>query len=91
MGALRPLEAREEFLEPALEIEAIPQDELRTLGTHDILRCWLIIMDFRAGLGDALDDRGIARDILRNVLNDRESGRDLELRGTLRSERNRDG
>src|SRR5690606_3022426 len=42
---------------------------------HDVERCRLIVVNFRTRLGDALDDRRLAGDVLGDVLNDRE-GRD---------------
>ena len=70
------LDVLEEFLEPAFEVEAVPQHEVGRLRPHDIERRRLIIVDLGARLGDRFHDRLIAGDVLRDVLNDRERGHD---------------
>src|SRR5262245_30669751 len=63
----------EELLEPALEVETVPQDEIGRLRPHDIEWRGLIVVDLCTRLSDRLDDRPVSGHVLRNVLNDGES------------------
>jgi len=48
------------------------------LSFHHIERCGLIIVNFSSRLGDAFDDSRITRNVLSNVLNDRERRDDTQ-------------
>ena len=72
-------EVLEELLEPEFEIEPVPEDEIRILRLQDVARRRLVVVDLGSGLGDRLDDRGVARNVPRHVGDDREGGDGLEL------------
>ena len=72
------LDVLEESLEPALEIEAVPQHEIGRLRPHDVERRRLVVVDLGARLGDRFDDGLVAGDVLRDVLDDREGRHDAE-------------
>ena len=55
----------EEFLEPALEVHAVPQHEVGGLRLHDVERRRLVVVDLRARLGDGFHDRRVAGDFAR--------------------------
>ena len=74
------LQIAEEAHKPPLEIQSVPQHEVSFLRLHDVLRCRLVTMDFRARLRDRFDDRGITRDVLRHVLDNRKRRHDTFLR-----------
>ena len=65
----------EEFLEPELEIEPVPEHEVGVLRLQDVARRRLVVVDLRAGLGDRLDRRRVAGDVPGHVGDDGE-GRD---------------
>src|SRR5690606_9842744 len=78
-------EIGDELLEPALEVEAVPQDEVGAVGAHDVLRRRLVAMDLRTRLGDGDDVCGVAGNIRRHVGDHGEGGDDLEaVAGRLR-------
>ena len=81
------LDVLEKFLEPALEIEAVPQHEVGFLRAHDVERGRLVIVNFRARLGDGFHDRLVAGDVLRDVLNDREGRHHAERLGAALRDR----
>ena len=66
------LDVLEEFLEPALQVQAVPQHEVGRLRLHDVERRRLVVVDLGARLGDGFDDRRVAGDVLGDVLDDRE-------------------
>ena len=72
------LDVLEELLEPAFQIEAVPQHKVGRLCADDIERRRLIVVDLGARLGDGFNDRRRARNVLRDVLDDREGGQDAE-------------
>ena len=51
------LEVLEELLEPELEVEPVPEDQLGILRPQDVAGRRLVIVDLGAGLGDRFDDR----------------------------------
>jgi hypothetical protein len=72
------LDILEKFLEPALEMETVPQHEIGLLRFDDVARGWLIVVDLGARLGDRHDGGFVAGDVLGDVLNHGEGGHDLE-------------
>src|SRR5690606_4226576 len=72
------LQVLEKALEPTLQIQSIPEDEIGVLGLHDVERSRLIAVDLRAWLGDAFDYRRRTGDVLGDVLNVREGGDDTQ-------------
>src|SRR5688572_18445298 len=72
----------QKLFEPALEVEAVPKDEVGILRLHDVERRRLIIVDLGAWLRDGFDHRFIASDVLSDVLDHREGCYDLERPAT---------
>ena len=75
------LQPMEEALEPALQVQPVPQHQLRALGPHQVSRGGLVVVDLGAGLGDRLHVGGITGYVARHVGDDGEGGDDLEFRG----------
>ena len=73
------VEVLEELLEPELEIQAVPQDQLGIMRLQDVARRRLIVVDLGAGLGDRFDDGGVAGDVCGHVGDHREGGDGLEF------------
>jgi len=71
-------EVGQELLEPALEVEAVPQHEIGARRRDDVLRRRLIAVDLGARLGDRDDVDPIARHIARHVGDDDEGGDDFQ-------------
>ena len=79
IDARHVLHVLEEFLEPALEVQAVPQHQVGVLRLDDVERRRLVVVDLGAGLGDRLDHGLVARDVLRHVLDDGEGRHHAEL------------
>ena len=75
------LQPMEEALEPALQVQPVPQHQLRALGPHQVSWRGLVVVDLGAGLGDRLHVGGITGHVARHVGDDGEGGDDLEFRG----------
>ncbi|CUX52994.1 hypothetical protein AGR13a_Lc110430 [Agrobacterium genomosp. 13 str. CFBP 6927] len=67
-------EVGQEFFEPQFQIETVTQDQIGLAGFQNVARGWLVIVNFRARLGDALHLGRIARHIARHVGDDGEGG-----------------
>ena len=74
-------------LKPALQIEPVPQHQIRLLRLDQILRCRLIVVDFRARLGDGNHLGVLASDILRHIGNDGERRHHRERLAVCREQR----
>ena len=57
-------EIADELPEPQFQIEPRSTDEIGTAGTHEILRRWLVTVNFRAGPRDGHDLGRIATHVL---------------------------
>jgi len=77
-GARHIGQVGEEALEPEFQIQTVPQDEVGILGLDDVARGRLVIVNFRAGLGDGNHFGGFTCDVTHHVGNDGEGGGDLE-------------
>jgi hypothetical protein len=69
----------EKLFEPELEVEPVPQDQVRALRLHEVARRRLVIVDFGAGLGDRLHRRRVSGYVARHVGDDGEGRHHLEL------------
>ena len=69
----------EELLEPALEVQPVPEHQLGALGAHQITRGGLVVVNLGARLGDRLHHRCVASHIARHVGDDREGGHHLQF------------
>ena len=76
--------AAEELFKPRLQIQPVPQHQLRALRARQIARRGLVFVNFRAGPGDGLHLRRIARHIAGHVGNHGERGHHLEFGRWLR-------
>src|SRR5690606_19381804 len=72
------LDVLKEALEPALQVEAIPQHEVCGLRLHDVEGCRLVVVDLGTRLGDAFEAGGSARHVLSAIRKDRAGGRDAQ-------------
>ncbi len=63
-GAGDVLDVLEEPLEPALEVQAVPQHQIGVLRLDDVAGRRLVVVDLGAGLRDGFDYGGVAGDVL---------------------------
>lgn len=77
------LEAAEKALEPALQVQAVPEDQLRALGAGQIAGRGLVVVDLGAGPGDGDDLGRVSGHVAGHVGDDGEGGDHLELAACL--------
>ena len=73
----------DEALKPALKPQSVVEDELGLLRALEVVGCWLVVVDFGAGLGDGFYLAKLACNARSHVLDHGEGGQDEGSRGVL--------
>ena len=84
------LDIGEEALKPALQIQPVPEHQIGLLRLDQILRRRLVVVDFRAGLGNGEHRGVITGDILRHIGDNGERRHHRERLAVCREQRRSD-